>query len=118
MSDDPTPDSTPDPTPTPDAGTSISEDELKGIVGSVVDEKLAPLMTKLGALDNLPDLAAFKDGLITDIVSRIPAGNSVDESSLVGKIDNVLASRLKNVGSVSGGRKPGAISRWLFGGAS
>ena len=112
------PNPTPNPDPTPDDG--LTADELRGIVGEAVDEKLKGFGAGFATKE---DLATFRSGIIEDITAKIPslipAGSSVDESSLLGKVGAMMDEKLRGINAGGSGGKaarvPGSLGRWLLG---
>lgn len=95
----------------------LTEDELKNIVGDVVDAKLEPIMGKLDGI-NLPDLEAFKGGILEEVGKLITANKTtpVDEEGLLGKVGTMLDEKMKGISNTPAIKRVGGpLSRWLAG---
>ena len=105
-----TPEPKPDPTP-----EGLSAEEVKGIVGSAIDDKLGAISSAFATKD---DMEATRAGILEDIVSKlpslIPAASSVDEESLIKKVEGLLDGKLAGIGE-NASRKVGSLGRWLQG---
>jgi len=118
MADDPTLTPTNDPPPNPPATSQsdgLSANEVKALVGEAVDEKLQAFSGKFTSKD---DLVSFRTEIIQDLTTKIPElipqGKTLDETSLLAKVGELLDGRLAKIG-VPAGRTPGALGRWLLG---
>ena len=91
---------------------SLSEDEVKNIVGTTLDEKLSAL-----ELPETFDADTFKKSLLEEVTSIVQS-NKTDEDALVKRLEKTLDSSLGKIlkGLGKGGSKekqPGALSRFL-----
>lgn len=94
----------------------LTEDELKGIVGDVVDAKLEPLMSKLDGI-SLPDLETFKGGILEDIGKLLGDNKTtVDEDGMLEKVGKMLDEKMKGISNTPAVKRVGGpLSRWLAG---
>lgn len=92
----------------------ISEEELEGIVGRVVDSRLVPLQESINAIQPL-DVDTLRSGILEDITSALSghSGSTIDEGKLAQTIGRLLDDKLKGIGSGNVTRRAGPISRWL-----
>jgi hypothetical protein len=75
----------------------ISEDELRGLIGNAVDEKLNERGLTKEAMDSLGGIGAFVEKLFTDNKSE-----PMNEDGLLEKIGNLVDEKLKGI-STGGG---------------
>lgn len=88
----------PDNETTPEPSDGISEDDLKKLVGEVVEEKLSSIGDGIS-------------GLADAIVEKLTAGNSSTEEGLLEKIGGMIDEKLKGISSGgSGGGNGGGTS--------
>lgn len=81
---------------TPEPSDGISEDELRGIIGEVLDEKLSGLTETLNPANLLEGIK----GLLTE---REPAGaEPPSDDSLLEKIGGMLDAKLAGLGTGNG----------------
>jgi hypothetical protein len=107
----------PDPPVADPPNEGLTTEELEGIVGKVVDEKLSPLMTKLDGL-NLPDLETFKGGILEEVGKIVTANKTapVDEEGLLSKVGGMLDEKMKGISNTPAVKRVGGpLSRWLTG---
>ena len=92
----------------------ISEEELEGIVGRVVDARLVPLQESIAAIQPL-DVDTLRFGILEDITNLFSSqSGGIDEGKLTQSISSLLDSKLKGIGSTTTvTRKAGPLSRYL-----
>lgn len=90
---------------------ALSRDEVKSLIGEVLDEKLEGISSQLSKLDILDSLSNDIDGLFEKHKTT-----PTDSKGLLNDIGRMIDSKMQG-GSVSGnaGRNPGPLGRWLGG---
>lgn len=108
MSDEPGVETSPDET-----SGGMTEDELEGIIGRVVDAKLAPLQESITKIQPL-DIDGLRAGILEDVgnLFQNSSRETLDEGKLTTTISNLLDSKLKGIGG-SESRRGGPLSRYL-----
>lgn len=95
----------------------LTEEELEGVIGRVIDSKLEPITTKLDGI-SLPDLETFKGGILEEVGKLITANKSqpVDEDGLLAKVGGMLDEKMKGISNTPAVKRVGGpLSRWLTG---
>lgn len=108
---------TDDTTVTPPANEGLTTEELEGVIGKVVDARLAPIASKLETL-TVPDMEAFKKTLIEDVTGIVTANAAkpVDEEGLLTRVGTMLDEKMKGISNTPAVKRVGGpLSRWLTG---
>lgn len=95
----------------------LTEAELEGVIGRVVDAKLEPLMFKLDGI-TLPDLETFKGGILEEVGKIVTANKAkdLDEEGLLQKVGGMLDEKMKGISNTPAVKRVGGpLSRWLAG---
>lgn len=87
-------------TPTPNQD-GISEDELRGLIGTTVEEKLNERGVTKEAMESLGGIGAFVENLFKENKTE-PLNEDSFVEKLSGKIDELLGEKLKGVGGGNG----------------